>query len=323
MQKELQLWRFIENCLNKGERVAVLVVAESTGSSPGRPGFKMAVTEDELVGSIGGGVMEVALVEDSRSQIRDSNGFPAHNPRPVKQVHRAESPNSSGMICSGEQTVIFFGLDPGHLETVQKIISALENRRHCGLHISDSKIQVSNSVEDDFRFEQKSEREFVYQERLGCKNQLFIVGGGHCALALSELISKLNFHISLFDDRPELNTLKKNEFVQEKTIIESYEKIAEYISSGENHYVVVMTIGYKFDEVVIRKLFEKDFGYFGVLGSKAKMARLLRTLEKEGFDKDRLDRIYTPIGLEISSQTPEEIAISIAAEIIAVKNKAQ
>jgi xanthine dehydrogenase accessory factor len=92
------------------------------------------------------------------------------------------------------------------------------------------------------------------------------------------------------------------------------------VPSGDDNYVVVMTIGYAFDEVVIRKLFEKDYKYFGVLGSKAKMKMLLTKLEKEGFDKAKLKQIHTPIGLPINSHTPEEIAVSIAAEIIAVKN---
>ena len=81
-----------------------------------------------------------------------------------------------------------------------------------------------------------------------------------------------------------------------------------------------MTLGYRWDEIVIRKLLDKDFKYFGVLGSKAKMAILLSTLKNEGFPVDKLQNIHTPIGLAINSRTPEEIAISIAAEIIAVKN---
>ena len=84
-----------------------------------------------------------------------------------------------------------------------------------------------------------------------------------------------------------------------------------------------MTLGYKTDEVVIRKLLDKKFKYFGALGSKAKMRILLRDLEKEGLPKEKLAAIHTPIGLPINSQTPEEIAVSIAAEIIAVKNSAK
>ena len=320
MKKELQLWQFITERLKQKQSVMLLVVAESSGSSPGRQGFKMAVAEDELFGSIGGGVMEVSLVSQAKSKVQSPK------PKVIEQTHRKDSPNSSGMICSGKQTVLFFELNFEHLETVKEIIKSLENNQSKYLQISNSRVQISKkpfkdaTQNIDFRFKQRSENEFLFEEKLNYKNKLFIVGGGHCALALSELMSKMDFHISLFDDRPDLNTLAKNEFVHEKHIIESYEQIDKFIESGINHYVVVMTLGYKFDEIVIRKLFDKEFKYFGVLGSRAKMAVLLRDLEKDGFDKERLDKIYTPIGLSINSQTPEEIAVSIAGEIIAIKN---
>jgi xanthine dehydrogenase accessory factor len=81
-----------------------------------------------------------------------------------------------------------------------------------------------------------------------------------------------------------------------------------------------MTLGYSSDEEVIRSLIKKDFRYFGVLGSRAKMAVLMNHLENEGIPAAHLSRIHTPIGLPINSHTPEEIAVSIAAEIISVKN---
>src|SRR4029079_239011 len=90
-----------------------------------------------------------------------------------------------------------------------------------------------------------TETSFFYSEELGFKNDLYIIGGGHCALALSELMSKMDFHISLFDDRPELNTIDKNRFAHEITIIDGYDQITDYISSGDNIYVVVMSLGYR------------------------------------------------------------------------------
>jgi xanthine dehydrogenase accessory factor len=284
----------------------------------------MIVARDELRGSIGGGVMEIALVEQAKFKIQNSK-FKIQN-EIVEQVHRKNAANASGMICSGRQTVIFFELLPAHLSEIEKIVFALENNQFCCLRISNFKFQISNippesgTPNGDFRFETAGESEFIYEENLGFKNKLFIIGGGHCALALSELMAKMDFHISLFDDRTDLNTLAKNRFAHEKKIIESYEKISEYVESGANVYVVVMTLGYKFDEIVIRKLFDKNFKYFGVLGSRAKMKTLLKNLEKEGFDKEKLTKIRTPIGLRINSHTPEEIAVSIAAEIISVKN---
>ncbi|HEY0426713.1 MAG TPA: XdhC family protein [Pyrinomonadaceae bacterium] len=320
MRKELELWRFISKHLRAGQSIMLLVVAESAGSSPGRQGFKMIVAADEIYGSIGGGVMEVRLAEQAKAKIQNEKLKSA--PEIVEQIHQKNSPQTSGMICSGRQTVIFFRLNPTHLKAVREIIDALTHYEPKILQISNSALQIAENASGDFdfSFERTGESDFFYAEKLGYKNQLYIVGGGHCALALSELASKMDFHISLFDDRADLNTLAKNQFVHEKRIIESYEKIDEFIASGANAYVVVMTLGYKSDETVIRRLFDKNFKYFGVLGSKAKMKTLLRNLEKENFPKEKLAQIRTPIGLKINSRTPEEIAVSIAAEIIAVKN---
>ncbi len=297
----------------------LLVVAESSGSSPGRQGFKMAVAEDEIAGSIGGGVMEVRLVEQAKVKSKKAKG--KIDAKIIEQVHRGKSLNSSGMICSGKQTVVFFRLDSLHLKTIQKIIRALKTHQPKVLQIAPNNFQLVENRLEAFKFERRGENDFLFAEKLGFKNKLFIVGGGHCALALSELASKMDFYITLFDDRPNLNTVVKNKFIHEKIIVESYEQIGNFILPGANHFVVVMTLGYKFDRIVIRKLIDRDFKYFGVLGSRVKMRTLLRDLRKEGFDEKRLNQIRTPIGLPIGSRTPEEIAISIAAEIIAVKNK--
>lgn len=327
MHKELEFWRFIENRLAKRQSVMLLVVAESSGSSPGRAGYKMAVAENgELAGSIGGGVMEVNLVEQSRAFLSEP-GAVATGLLPqylVEQIHQKNSPHSSGMICSGRQTVIFNLLTPENSGTVENVIHALESGKIAHFRLSQDSIALGpasdSANQSKIIFEKTGEAEFTYIEKLGYKNKLYIVGGGHCALALSEIVSKLDFRISIFDDRPDLNTIEKNQFAHEITIIESYDHIGEFIPAGRHNYVVVMTLGYSSDEIVIRNLLDKDFKYFGVLGSQAKMAVLLKTLEKDGLPADRIAKIRTPVGLPINSHTPEEIAVSIAAEIIAVKN---
>ncbi len=326
MNKESEIWQFAAEGLRRNESVMLLVVAESAGSSPGRQGFKMAIAGDEMRGSIGGGAMEVELVKTASilldAETRGQADVGENNFIRL-QVHQKNAQNSSGMICSGRQTIIFYKLNPRDLPAIQKVIRSLENHQSDTLRIAPNEFQVleNQSENFDFTFEQKGENDFIYEETLGFKNRLFIVGGGHCALALSEIMSKMDFHISLFDDRAGLNTLEKNRFVHVKQIIESYENIADFIASGANHFVVVMTVGYKSDETVIRKLFDKDFKYFGVLGSGAKMKTLLKNLEEEGFDKERLNKIRAPVGLKINSETPEEIAVSIASEVIAVKNR--
>jgi xanthine dehydrogenase accessory factor len=330
MPNELELWQFIASRLKNGEAVMLLLVAESSGSSPGRAGYKMAVANDgELVGSIGGGVMEVRLVEQAKvkgKKAKGKNKSAFLNPQSAisEQVHQQSAVNASGMICSGKQTVIFRLLTSVNAAAVDAIVDALENRTSAFVTITPKQFSAmppeGGTQNADFHFEKLSETDFHYFEKLGPKNKLYIVGGGHCALALSELMSKLDFHISIFDDRPDLNTIEKNRFAHEIKIIDSYERIGKLIPSDPNTYVVVMTLGYTSDETVIRSLIDNGLKYFGVLGSKAKMKTLLSSLRKEGFPKERLAQIHTPIGLPINSRTPEEIAVSIAAEIIAVKN---
>ncbi len=332
MNKELELWQFIASRLKNSEPVMLLVVAESSGSSPGRAGYKMAVAVDgKLSGSIGGGVMEVRLVEQAKVKSRKAKGKNKSAISNLKseisqQVHQKNSSHASGMICSGKQTVIFRLLTPDDAETVATIVNSLHRRTETFLTITPTHLGVEppkgGTQNDDFEFEKLTDGEYTYSERLGPKNELFIIGGGHCALALSELMSKMDFRITIFDDRRELNTLDKNRFADQIEIVKSYEKIADHILSAPNVYVVVMTLGYAYDKIVIQRLLDKDFKYFGVLGSKAKMATLMKELKVEGFDETKLKQIHTPIGLPINSRTPEEIAVSIAAEIIAVKNNA-
>lgn len=325
MNKELELWQFVATRLEHGENVVLLVVAESTGSSPGRQGYKMAIGADgELCGSIGGGVMEVNLAEQSRTLLSEPPGEAGGLSQSLReQVHRPNAQNASGMICSGKQTVIFKRLGPENSEQATSAARSLEgNERYVVTMTSvEFSVRPPEGGTPNFEFEKHGETEFVYRERLGPKNDLYIIGGGHCALALSELMSKMDFHISIFDDRPDLNTLQKNRFADSITTIKGYDRIAEHLPSSSSAYVVVMTLGYKSDAVVIRSLIDKDFKYFGVLGSKAKMATLMKELKAEGLSEERLDRIHTPIGLPINSRTPEEIAVSIAAEIISIKNQ--
>ena len=324
MNKELQLWEFISIRLSHGEDVVLLVVAESTGSSPGRPGYKMAVASGgELCGSVGGGVMEVNLVERSRAllSVPRASATGSLKPQLIEQVHQKNSRHSSGMICSGRQTIILAPLSRNDLQTIEMIGAAVNAQRRVQLNISENGTAATS--EGETGFSRQSDANFSYNESLGHARRLYIVGGGHCSLALSEQMSKLDFRITILDDRPELNTVEKNRFAHEIRIVENYANIAELIPPGPDVYVVVMTLGYASDEIAIRCLINHELKYFGVLGSKAKMKVLLKSLEDEGIPADMLSRIRTPIGLPINSHTPEEIAVSIAAEIIAVKNASE
>ncbi len=319
MVVNINFWHFILKHLNKSQPVILLCVLESHGSSPGRQGFKMAVTSDEIFGSIGGGIMEYKFVEMAKEKLLSNSMDPLIR----KQIHnKSAKMNQSGMICSGEQTIALFHLSAGHSKTIEKIITCLENNRYGLLKISNQDFSFSeNDSESVNYFQINSEEDWLYCETIGYKNQLYIIGGGHCALALSKIMSQIDFNIHLYDDRKDLNTFVQNTFVKEKKVISDYSLLKDLIPSGNHIYIVIMTFGYRTDDIALRSLIDKDFKYLGVLGSQSKMDKLFEEWRKDNLTEEKLNKLFAPIGVPINSQTPEEIAISIAAEIISVKNK--
>jgi len=281
----------------------------------------------EMKGSIGGGIMEHKFVEMAKAHLQTSGynipGEKGHRKIILKkQVHdKAASENQSGMICSGEQTIVLYELNMADATPLENIIHSLSQNENGTLQLSPAGIAFTDAApKRNFELEIHSETDWIYKEKTGYKNQLFIVGGGHCSLALSALMSSMDFYIRLYDERSALNSIEENDFVHEKHIVSSYSQLSTLIPSGKNHYVVIMTVGYRTDYEAIKALLHKDFKYMGILGSRKKMDKLFAGLETENVDIEKLNQAYTPIGIPIKSQTPEEIAVSIAAEIIMIKN---
>ncbi|MEQ1677221.1 MAG: XdhC family protein, partial [Chitinophagaceae bacterium] len=239
-----------------------------------------------------------------------------------KQVHdKSAAINQSGMICSGEQTVWLYPVKIEEAAAIGQLIHSLEENKNGTLVLSPGGLVFEETIpEKDFDLRFESEVNWQYKEKTGYKNKLFIIGGGHCSLALSRLMQPMDFYISVYDDRKDLKTLLENDPAHEKHIVDDYSALKRLIPSSANHYVVIMTFGYRTDDLAIKALLEKEFKYIGVLGSKKKMETLFADYRKQGIADDMLQRIHTPIGLAINSQTPEEIAVSIAAQIIKVKN---
>jgi len=321
--QNIPTWKLISGSLDKGIAVMLLYVLESSGSSPGRQGFFMAVNEEgDMEGSIGGGIMEHKFVEMAKDKLR--TGSPEMRAGTIKkQFHdKTAVTNQSGMICSGEQSILLYRVQQKDSTTIQNIIASLEQNKNGTVHLFPAGISFSISVPDkDFHFVNRSEDDWQYVEKTGYKNQLFIAGGGHCALALSQLMRRMDFYIRVYDDRKELKTVLENTAAQEKYFINDYSELKDLVPPGLNHYVVIMTVGYRTDDIAIRALIEKEFGFLGVLGSRSKIKKMMNEYRNNGVKEELLQRIHAPAGLYIKSQTPEEIAVSIAAAIIAIKNK--
>ena len=321
--RDLPAWTLAAACLRAGTPVALLAVLRSAGSSPGRQGFKMTVTADNVAGSIGGGIMEHKWVELARQRLREADTTPLLRP----QVHRREAPaDRSGMMCSGEQEVLLLPLTAADAEAVAAIENALQRlsggflelSAAAGLQFRPASSAPAAAAETAGFYNYQPGPAWRYRERLGFHDQLTIVGGGHVSLALSNVAAALDFELTVLDDRPNLPTLASNQAAHYRRVID-YENVAAAVPAGPNCYVVVMTVGYRTDAMVLRQLLGRPYRYLGVMGSVAKVAELRRGLREAGFAEAEIARLYGPIGLPIQSQTPTEIAISIAAELIQVR----
>lgn len=318
MRHDPAVWRLALDALVHRSPVALLYVVESLGSSPGRAGFALVVTADGTAGSIGGGAMEHRFTAEARRRLAAGEG--AFLQRQVHDPQAAE--DASGMICSGEQTFWFQPLDQGGRPTVEALLAASEGRTGGVLTLGPTGLAFDPSARRATRhlYSSPADGRWSYEEDLGKTHRLHIVGGGHCSLALSQLCAGLDFDITVYDDRPGLPTLEANAWAHRKVIVPSYTQMADHIEPGDDQYVCAMTFGYKTDDLVLRALMPHDFAFLGALGSRAKIDQMFATYAAEGIAPDRLRRIHAPLGLPIHSQTPAEIAVSVAAQLIRVRN---
>lgn len=153
-------------------------------------------------------------------------------------------------------------------------------------------------------------RRFVPRERL------ILLGGGHIALALSRMAAPLGFAVTVVDDRAAFANAER--FPEaERTVCEAFEPAIRALRVREDDYVCVLTRGHRWDAECLRELLAgTEPFYLGMIGSKRRVKGLFGALADEGFDEERVARIHAPIGLPIGAVTPEEIAVSICAQLI-------
>lgn len=307
----LKFYQKVLEQLKAGEALVLMVVIKSTGSSPGRQGFLQMATATQQYGTIGGGIMEHKWITVARELLAKGPFLPFAK----LQVHRPEAgENRSGMICSGEQVIAFYYLGKKDIDLIESILSPANPAicyRENGISISGQ----SDSFDDKFTY--GNNWQFVQSTKPD--HRVFIFGAGHVGLALCRALSVLDFEVTLLDDRLDLQQKVTDAFSQKVQLIR-YEDSHLYVPEGAHHYVVVMSVGYRTDEVILRSLQHRKFTYLGMLGSRQKVSTLKQQLLQEGFDAEWLKEIIAPAGMDIKSETPEEIAISIAAQLVAVKN---
>ena len=158
----------------------------------------------------------------------------------------------------------------------------------------------------------------VYIEPILPDEKLIIFGAGHITRSLAPLMKGAGFEVSVVEDSPDL--LQKDKFPEtEDLILTDMEQFARDLPSDPGTYIVLLSRGFSRDKAILSQLIQKDFKYIGMIGSLKKINTMKEDLQKEGIPEEAFSKLKAPIGLDIGAETPEEIAISIAAEIVAVK----
>lgn len=313
----VELWKFISENIKANKKAVLLIVAESSNSSPGRQGFKMVITEDaEQFGTIGGGIMEKDMIEYSLDLLF------GNEKKMIKKLHHTDKTKfeKSGLICGGFQTIIFSVFDKSHIPIIENILSSLNKKEIGKLTVTPGNIEYLHGEENlHITFNYNSDEDWQYNEQIGQPLIAYIAGGGHVGLAVSRVMKSLGFYVIVFDHREDVFTIEQNEFADE-IVICKYEEIGSKIVESERSYILIVTPMHSGDKDTLKSVIHKNVKYIGMMGSKRKIKTIFENLSKDGIENKLFEKVHTPIGLEIEAETPEEIAVSIAAEIIKVKN---
>jgi len=148
------------------------------------------------------------------------------------------------------------------------------------------------------------------------KKRAIIFGGGHISQPLVQILALLEYEVTVVDDRAEFANHKRFPGAQQ-VVCDFFGKVLQEIMPDDKTAVIIVTRGHKYDLDCLRSVIGTRAGYIGMIGSRRKVAATIQVLQEEGVTKNLLDRVRAPIGLDLGGQSPEEIAVSIAAEVVA------
>ncbi|MDL2217573.1 XdhC family protein [Christensenellaceae bacterium OttesenSCG-928-M15] len=328
------LFNTLYNTLQSGENAVLCSVIASSGSAPRGAGAKMIVYENgKTFGTIGGGAVE--HVSTQLAVNVHKTGKSAEESFRLRKNDVADL----GMICGGDVTVYFqyFSAADEAARDMLKgmvellcgdedawLILALEGQAVAGMGVYDEKhgIRYTDAIaleelkpllkgaavltDGDIRY---------YVEPLVQSLTVYIFGGGHVSQELVPVIAHVGFRSVVFEDREEFAHKELFPGVAH-CVIGDFEDFQKEVSIRQQDYIVIMTRGHQADYDVLVQALRTQAAYIGLIGSRHKMALTRKRLMDEGFVEADMKRIHNPIGVEILAETPAEIAISIAGEMI-------
>lgn len=179
------------------------------------------------------------------------------------------------------------------------------------------KTQITETPQSGI-YEIEGQKFFI--EHLKRQAYLVICGGGHVSQQVIELAGKVGFHVTVLEDRPYFAD-RAREAGADLVLCDAFEKSLQGIAGTPDTYFLVVTRGHRFDRACLEQILKKPYAYVGMMASRGRSALLKKQMAEDGFDRKALDEMHTPVGLSIHAETPEEIAVSIVAELIQIKNQ--
>ena len=293
----------LETLLAQLPAVLVTVVA-AHGSVPRGPGAHMVVGKGgRLYGTVGGGRIEARAIETARS-VLDSGTF-------LCKTESLAPGGEMGMVCGGEAELLYQPLTEADRPTLTAALDALEHERPARLAFDRSTGALALMEGPAC-----PSSDALYTESLAPAGRVYIFGGGHVAQALVPVLAAVEFRCIVLEDRPEFCDRRLFPAAQELRLYPEGQPSAALTAED---YVCVMTRGHRSDLECEAFALRSPARYIGVMGSRNKIRTVNARLREMGFTDAELARVHTPIGLAIGAQTPAEIAVSIAAELIAVR----
>lgn len=163
-------------------------------------------------------------------------------------------------------------------------------------------------------------RDNIIIEALRISPPLYIFGAGHVSQFIAKIAKMVGFYVAVIDDRSEFANNERFPDVDE-IHVESFHDVFNNLQFTGNEYIVIVTRGHQYDTDVLKNSLKKETRYVGMIGSKGKVKMVLEHMKEIGFDPEAVDNVHSPIGLSISAETPQEIAISIVAELIKIRRE--
>ena len=334
----------IESWRARGEQVALATVVKALGSSPRQVGAKMAVSSGgSIAGSVSGGCIEGAVFEECQEALRTGQGRWLHfgvadetawevglacggtidlfvEPLPelypvIQQAIESQQPLAIATVTVGAHGV-------GNKLLVRPDDSTMGSTGNATLDekvTADAHAQLANGENKTRSYMTEGGEVEVFIEAMLPPPTLFIVGAVHIAVALVALAKVLDFRTVVVDAREAFATTERFPNVDELVSLWPDEALEGRLNTSS--YVAVLTHDPKLDDPALKVALQSPARYIGALGSTKTHASRLERLRDEGFTDEQLARLHAPIGLPIGARTPQEIALSIMAEVVQVMRK--